>query len=61
MPLSFRFYDPIFHIILEKMTAESSDYFKLKNTLKKEIYSIVDRKFQYLEKMGFRETYNKDY
>lgn len=43
------------------MTAESSDYFKLKNTLKKEIYSIVDRKFQFLEKMGFRETYNKDY
>ena len=39
MPISFRFYDPIIHIILDKMTAESSDYFKLKNTLKKEIYS----------------------
>ena len=44
MPLSFRFYDPIIHIILEKMTNESSDYFKLKNTLKKEIYTLVDRK-----------------
>jgi hypothetical protein len=61
MPLSFRFYDPIVHIIIEKMTAESSDYFKLKNTLKKEIYSLVDSKLQFAEKMGFRETQNKDY
>ena len=43
------------------MTGESSDYFNLKNSLKKEIYTAVDRKLQFMEKMGFRETQNKDY
>jgi hypothetical protein len=46
---------------MERMSAESSDYYKLKNSLKKEIYTVVDSKLQFMEKMGFRETQNKDF
>jgi hypothetical protein len=44
LPLSFRYYDPIIHLLTERFTDESSDYFKLKNCLKKEIYTLVDRR-----------------
>lgn len=55
-PLSFRYYDPLILIVQERMTDESKDFYKLKNSLKKEIYSHIDTYTQVLEVMGLRDT-----
>lgn len=42
LPLSYRYYDPLIQIAQDRMADERQDYYKLKNVLKKEIYSQVD-------------------
>ena len=37
------------------------DYFKLKNTLKQEIYGEVDARYRILEQLGLRDTHNKKF
>jgi|TARA_B110000285_G_C15025767_1_gene564059 hypothetical protein len=37
------------------------DYFKLKNTLKQEIYGEVDARYKLLEQLGLRDTHNKKF
>ena len=50
--MSFRFYDPLIQICQDRMADERKDFYKLKNILKKEIYSQVDAKTQFLNKCG---------
>jgi TATA-box binding protein (TBP) (component of TFIID and TFIIIB) len=43
------------------MSDERKDYFKMKNSIKKEIYTIADGYTDLLESMGLRETKNEKY
>lgn len=56
LPLSFRFYDPLIQIVQTRMSEHRKDFFKLKNSLQKEIYGKIDTKIKLLEKMGLRDS-----
>ena len=43
------------------MYEEKADFFKLKNNMKQEIYSEIDAKYRFLEKMGLKDTLNKEF
>jgi hypothetical protein len=61
MPISFRYYDPIIQIVQERMVDGRKDFFRLKNTIKQEVYGEVDTRYQMLEQMGLRDTHNKKF
>ena len=61
LPISFRYYDPIIQVVQERMAPGKSDYFKLKNSLKQEIYGEVDVNYKMLEQLGLRDTHNKKF
>lgn len=60
-PLSFRYYDPLILIVQERMSDERKDYFQMKNSIKKEIYTVADGYTDFLESMGLRETKKDKY
>jgi mannose-6-phosphate isomerase class I len=61
LPLSFRYYDPLILIVQERMSDDRKDYFKMKNSIKKEIYHVADGFTDFLEEMGLRETKKEEY
>lgn len=61
LPISYRYYDPLILIVQSNMSAERCAYFKMKNSLKKEIYQQADTFTQMLERIGLRETKNEDF
>ena len=61
LPLSYRYYDPIYLNTVELMKEDKSDLFKLRNSLGQQIYSEINQKYKFLEKMGLKGTLNKEY
>ena len=49
LPISFRYYDPLILMVQDYMSVERQSYFKMKNSIKKEIYHQADTATLFME------------